>query len=92
MAGRLKYFLPVWEKITQDSWILEVVELRSGVINHSNESSLPLLSVTNRAKCHSRLGDLLQKQVVHLVPSTRLTQSFVSNLFLVPKKGRRTVL
>ena len=26
LAGRIKHFLPNWEKLTQDPWVLEAVE------------------------------------------------------------------
>lgn len=93
MGGRLSHFLPQWQLITEDKWVLSV--LRRGLGLHFQEvpplSSVPLDLSQTRDSVKNRLlqeevGTLLQKGVLEeVIPP--ISPGFYSRLFLVPKKN-----
>ncbi len=96
-TGRLKYFLPVWQRITQDPWILQVIqgyqlELLSTPTQHSQVTH-PRLTQVEQNVLDQEVQELLDKQAVHQI-LTGDTPSFISSLFVVPKKdgGNRPVV
>ena len=96
-TGRLKYFLPVWQRITQDPWILQVIqgyqlELLSTPTQHSHVTH-PRLTQVEQNVLDQEVQELLDKQAVHQI-LTGDTPSFISSLFVVPKKdgGNRPVV
>ena len=103
-TGRLKYFLPVWQRITQDPWILQVIQVISYLITGLSVTGLstptqhshvthPRLTQVEQNVLDQEVQELLDKQAVHQI-LTGDTPSFISSLFVVPKKdgGNRPVV
>ena len=90
VAGRLRFFLPQWEKITNDQWVLSTIKegLKleflsippfSGVKEtHVNVQNLPILL--------QEVKKLLEKSAIEPVPLHDIQRGFYSTIFLVPKK------
>jgi hypothetical protein len=87
-TGRLVFFLPVWKRITQDPWVLQVVqgyqlELLSTPVQQNWH---PLrVSLSHQAVLNQEVQALLDKRAVHQVQNNDST-GFTSSLFVVPKK------
>ena len=97
-TGRLKYFIPAWELITQDPWVLQVVqgykiELVTVPVQQFQPHQ-PCLSSMQETVLNQEVEDLLEKQAVHPVPIPLQEQGFISSMFVVPKKdgGNRPVV
>ena len=92
LAGRLKHFVPMWENITRDPWVLQVV---SGYLIEFSSTPIqshppPLIhtSLEHQTKIDQEVQELLTKDAVHYVQSSHSqVPGFVSTLFIVPKKG-----
>ncbi|XP_064412326.1 uncharacterized protein LOC135355709 [Latimeria chalumnae] len=98
-GGRLSAFLPAWEAITTDQWVLEVI--RSGYAIQFKESlpdsspSLPRLSDSAKAPDQVVALELeLASRAVEPVPEDQEGTGFYSRYFLIPKKsgGFRPIL
>ena len=96
-TGRLKYFQPVWQRITQDPWVLQVIkgyqlELLSTPTQHL-QLPLPRLTQVDQKVLDQEVQELLDKQAVHQISASD-TAGFISSLFVVPKKdgGNRPVV
>ncbi len=96
-TGRLKYLLPVWQWITQDPWVLQVIlgyelELLSTPTQHSQVTHSRLTQVEQNI-VDQEVQELLDKQAVHQM-STGDTPGFISYLFVVSQKdgGNRPVV
>ena len=91
VAGRLKFFLPQWKKITNDQWVLSIIRegLKldflsippfSGVREtHVDVQKLPILL--------QEVKKLLEKNAIEPVPLHDMHRGFYSTFFLVPKKS-----
>ena len=97
-TGRLKYFIPAWELITQDPWVLQVVqgykiELVTVPVQQFQPHQ-PCLSSMQETVLNQEVEDLLEKRAVHPVPVPLQEQGFISSMFVVPKKdgGNRPVV
>jgi len=92
LAGRLKYFLPVWEQITRDPWVLQVVsgyliEFSHTPIQFQLPNKVPT-SLEHQTLIDQEVQELLSKNAVHYVNQTCPEEpGFVSSIFVVPKKG-----
>ena len=96
-AGRLTHFLPFWEMITTDPWVLNVI--RQGY-------SLELLRIPRFNGIHrtpvrdggsalsDEVVDLCEKSAVRPIPLGQEREGFYSTYFIVPKKdgGLRPIL
>ena len=96
-TGRLKYFQPVWQRITQDPWVLQVIqgyqlELLSTPTQHL-QLTFPRLTQVEQKVLDQEVQELLDKQAVHQISASD-TAGFISSLFVVPKKdgGNRPVV
>ena len=96
-TGRLKYFQPVWQRITQDPWVLQVIqgyqlELLSTPTQHL-QLTFPRLTRVDQKVLDQEVQELLDKQAVHQISASD-TAGFISSLFVVPKKdgGNRPVV
>ena len=91
-AGRLKHFLPAWEQITKDPWILQVVsgyqiEFLDYPVQHKTPALIPCTQ-DHQTIIDQEVQELLSKGAVHYIrDNTYQEPGFVSSLFVVPKKG-----
>ena len=89
-AGRLTHFLPFWEKVTSDPWVLKVI--RSGYlleIAKQLPSRRKILTTPLRDGGHvllEEVAELLGKSAVEPVPPGQERDGFYSTYFLVEKK------
>jgi hypothetical protein len=89
-TGRLKFFSSIWEKITGDPWVLQVVQgyqiefVKPPV--QTSPARLPALSPAVGAVLDQEVQALLEKQAVHPVDHNLPTEGFISSMFVVPKK------
>ncbi len=91
-TGRLKYFLLVWQRITQDPWILQVIqgyqlELLSTPTQHSQVTH-PRLTQVEQNVLDQEVQELLDKQAVHQI-LTGDTPSFISSFVCGPQERWR---
>ena len=96
MAGRLRHFRQNWEKITQDSWVLDTVSGYSIPFLHTpQQSSCPPshTSEEERFFIDAEIQSLLQVGAIREYQSIP-QGAFFSTLFTVPKKGggRRPII
>ena len=91
VGGRLSHFLPEWEKITTDKWILSIIKegyqlefiqkppflgIKQTLVNAKNLEILDL-----------EIKSLLEENAIEQVPKNQIQCGFYSTLFLVPKKN-----
>ena len=96
-TGRLKYFLPIWQKITQDPWVLQVVQgyqlefISKPIQNYL--AAKPGMSQTEQNILDQEVQTLLDKHAI-LPVSNPETAGFISSVFVVSKKdgGNRPVV
>ena len=86
----LNFFLPSWERITQNPWVLEVfqgykIELVTPPVQQSL-SPVTKLSLTQEAVLEQEVNKLLVKQAIHPVHPSNQEVGFISSMFVVPKK------
>lgn len=87
LAGRLKYFLPAWESLTQDQSILKIVKGYQIPFQNHPYQGKPNPQVVNQSQ-----SKLIEAEVLGLLEKGAISKSshcegeFLSNLFLVPKK------
>ena len=97
-TARLKFFLPSWERITQDPWVLEVIQgYKIELVTPPVQQSLPpvaKLSLTQEAVLEQEVNKLLVKQAIHPIHPSNQEVGFISSMFVVPKKdgGSRPVV
>lgn len=87
IGGRLRFFLPNWQKLTQDSFILQVVQgLQIPFITTPVQTSLPFQSTTgkNAMLIDSEVQDMLAKGAIKQVQPC--AGQFLSPVFLVPRR------
>ena len=90
LAGRLQSFIINWKLITQDPWVLE------NVLSHKLElvetpvqmkaPEEPHLSPEQESCMNDELSKLVQKDAISQVLNPKPSESFISRMFLVPKK------
>ena len=94
VGGRLRHFLPLWESITTDQWVLDIV--RRGY--PLPFVTMPPLTLTplqtpvphDRDRCTilwQEIQALLDKDAVSIVNMSVPSWGFYSHYFLAPKKG-----
>ena len=95
VGGRLSAFLPFWRILTQDPWVLSVIE-RGYTFQFKRFPRLTGKRVTrsNVSELCEEVAGLLQKCAVEPVPPDQLGKGFYSTYFVVPKKdgGLRPIL
>ena len=97
VSGRVTHFLPFWEKITSDQWVLEVVT-RGYRLDFEKIPPFSGLRNTFLRSGQSTLSEevegLLEKCAVEPVPPGQEMDGFYSTYFLIPKKdgGIRPIL
>ena len=97
-TGRLTFFTPAWEMITQDPWVLKVIQgYQIEFVTPPVELSLlhlPTLPATQVTVLDQEITELLLKQAIHPVQSPYPEGGFTSSIFVVPKKdgGNRPVV
>jgi hypothetical protein len=98
VGGRLKHFLPNWKKITQDNWVLSIIQqgyklefLEKPVFNGVKESTV---NVKKLDIIQKEIHSLLEKDVIVPVSENQKQSGFYSTIFLVEKKtgGLRPVI
>ena len=96
LAGRLKYFLKNWEKVTNDSTILSIVKGYSiDFVETPYQPKTPIRGISNQFQeelVSQEMKEMLEKGVIREV--IHCEDQFVSYLFLVSKKdgGKRPVI
>ena len=92
LAGRVSHFLPNWQAITEDEWVLSTVR-----VGHRIEflrlpyqrSKPPQLSFTEKEEecMQAEIQSMLDKQAISVTGEA--AESFYSQMFLVPNKDGR---
>ena len=87
MGARLQHFLPNWQAITDDPWILNTVRGYSLELTSAPNQHHPPTPITfdqeKSAALTSEIHKLLQKQAISQVENS--PDEFLSPIFLVPK-------
>ena len=88
-GGRLRFFLPAWQKVTSDPWVLSAVE---GVClpwicqpYQPRWPSVRKFPADQEAVLQEEVAALLEKQAIMEIPVQELPNSFLSELFVIPK-------
>lgn len=91
VGGRLTHFLPEWEKITQEKWVLSVIKegykleflqkppFQGIKSTQTNKKNADLLK--------AEINSLIEKNAIEIVPRLETQSGFYSTLFLVKKKS-----
>ncbi|CAG2233597.1 unnamed protein product [Mytilus edulis] len=96
VGGRVSLFLQDWNSITKDPWVLQCVKgIKLDFLATPFQNQIP-----NQAFFNQENQDLINKEITGLLNKKAITQSFltkdsfISNIFLVPKKegGQRPVI
>lgn len=96
IATRLQFFLENWQKITGDSFILQIIKGYSLELESQPIQTIlppkPVFSKQEQKALDEEVNQLLQKQAVEMVYPT--ADQFISHMFLVAKKdgGRRPII
>ena len=91
MGGRLAHFAEKWEEITDNKWVLSIVQngFRIPFIRIPPLSSVPIrMSQSSSPFLREEIENLLNKRAVERVQNPE-TPGFYSRIFLVPKKERK---
>ena len=90
VGGRLKFFLDEWKKITNDQWILSVIEEGYKLDFLEKPPHLGIkqtsLSFENTNIIREEVENLLFKNAIEKIPQNEINSGFYSTFFLVPKK------
>lgn len=98
VGGRLKFFHKNWEKITQDKWVLSVIQygykLEFNKIPPFNGIKETQANAKNQEIISEEVNSLLRKRVIVPVQKKQIKEGFYSTIFLVKKKngGLRPVI
>ena len=91
VGGRLRFFLDNWKKITNDQWVLSVIEegYKLEFSCHPPQTGIKQTSVQreNLNILEAEVEDLLRKDAIEMVPLQEINCGFYSTFFLVPKKN-----
>ena len=96
LAGRVRYFLENWKKLTNDQAILQMVQGYEIPFNSPPQQNFipksPVLNQVEKQLVDQEVKEMLSKGAIQKVKPTR--DHFISNIFLVPKKdgGNRPVI
>jgi hypothetical protein len=89
IAGRLAKFLPFWEQLTQDQWVLEVIRgMRVDLVRSPQQPEPPKqlnFSQSESVAIDNSVSDLLAKAAI--ARCSHEADEFISRVFLVPKKS-----
>ena len=89
VGGRLAYFVEQWEELTDNKWVLSIIQNGFKIPFKSVPplSVVPIkLSQSSSPLLREEIAELLKKRAVERVRSPG-TPGFYSRLFLVPKKN-----
>ena len=90
IGGRLQFFVENWQVVTNDPWVISAISgyhIPFTVIPHQGFLPSHKVSVEDGILIGKELGELIQKQAIHPVLEHDYNTGFVSNLFVIPKKG-----
>ena len=90
VGGRLSRFRKNWEKVTQDSWVLQTVQglrLEFFTVPPYQVIEQPKLDVERSQALSKEVYKLYQKRAI--IPTTNDEIGFVSPVFVVPKTGEK---
>jgi hypothetical protein len=87
VGARLKLFLKEWRSVTNDPWILQIVDsgFRIDFISRPFQSADPgecSMSQQMQAVCDEEVSNLLRKKAISLASNT---PGFFSRIFAIPK-------
>jgi len=89
LAGRLAQFLNNWEQLTEDRWVLQAVSGYTLELSQRPWQKKPApeiqCSIEEQKKISEEIKELLAKGAIR--ETTLTADSFVSQIFLVEKKG-----
>ena len=89
VGGRVKFFIQNWKVITRDPWILQSVKgIELPLVSNPYQKRIPVPSkfrAADQILIDSEIESLVSKHAVR--ETTPTSDSFYSNVFLVPKKG-----
>ena len=84
-AGKLKYFVQAWKRLTQDPWILETIQgYRIPFREQPPIKQIPSFVFSEKER--TALSAEIQKLLEEAISPAEAADGFVSNGFLVPKK------
>ena len=91
VGGRLTHFLPEWEKITQENWVLSIIKegYKLEFIQKPPFQGIKstLVNTKNLVLLKAEVNTLLEKNAIEIVPKSETQSGFYSTLFLVKKKN-----
>lgn len=91
VGGRLVHFFPKWEEITNDKWVLAIIQNGYKLEFLQKPPFLGVkktfVNVTNLELLKQEVKNLLEKDAVEIVQKTHIQTGFYSTLFLVEKKN-----
>jgi hypothetical protein len=91
LVGRLKHSLVNWQLICKDPWVLQAIKgYQIDFISPPYQTSYPpgIIHTPEESNLiENEVQELLTKGAIHPVSVDQRQEGFVSNLFLVPKKG-----
>ena len=89
--GRLRFFLENWKKITDDQWVLSLIEegYKLEFIQKPPQSGMKetIVPRKNLDILNAEVAELLRKDAIEKVPPNERGCGFYSTFFLVPKKN-----
>ena len=97
IAGRLQFFIKNWQVVANDPWVFSAISgyhVPFTITPHQDFLPSHKVSVEDVLSIDKELGELIQKQAIHLVSEHDYNGTgFVSSLFVIPKKegGQRPV-
>ena len=91
VGGRLRFFLENWKKITDDQWVLSLIEegYKLEFIQKPPQSGMKetIVPRKNLDILNAEVAELLRKDAIEKVPPNERGCGFYSTFFLVPKKN-----
>ena len=91
LVGRLKHCLTNWKLVCKDCWVLEAIRgYHIDFISPPFQAGYPPAIIHTPEESNlieNEVQELLTKGAIHPVVGDQRQDGFVSNLFLVPKKG-----
>jgi len=89
LAGRLAYYVPNWEQITQDRWVLQTISGYKLDLTQTPCQVRPSHEIACSEEEHAKISqEIKELQAKGAIVEAQLSPlSFVSQIFLVEKKG-----
>ena len=91
VGGRLRFFLENWKKITNDQWVLSVIEkgyklefIKKPIWQGIKQT---IVSQKNMEILLQEVNILIEKDAIESVQKEQIQSGFYSTFFLVPKKN-----